>query len=323
MKLFKESLSICTALIILLTTFAVDKSYAIDLPNEPIQPLDNEIQINQKKAKLGELLFNETKLSSDNSVSCASCHNLAGAGADNKAVSPGVNNTVGTRNSPTVFNAVYNFKQFWDGRANTLAEQAAGPITDPVEMGSKWPDVIDTLTADPVYKKYFDDVYGEISETTVTDAIAEFEKTLITTNSPFDKFLLGDANAIDENQKRGYELFKSYGCSSCHQGKNVGGNMFQKFGVLKDINLRKNKSSDLGRYKVTGNQWDKHVFKVPSLRLAVLTAPYFHDGSIDTIEDAVDIMIEFQLGREVPDKDRNDIITFLKSLVGEYQGVAR
>ncbi len=286
-----------------------------------ITPIPESIAVDQAKANLGKRLFFDKRLSTDNSISCASCHDLSAAfGTDAKQFSDGVNGRKGTRNSPTVFNSTFNFKQFWDGRAHDLVEQARGPVTNPVEMGmATWQVVVNKLSSDPVYQDEFDRVFGgKISEDNIVAAIAEYEKILITPNSPFDQFLKGDESAISAQQKQGYELFKAYGCVSCHQGKNVGGNMFQKFGVLKDINLQSGSlNEDLGRYEVTKNEWDKRVFKVPSLRLAVKTAPYFHDGSVKTIEEAVDIMIEFQLGRTVPESDRSSIIAFLESLVGE------
>jgi cytochrome c peroxidase len=309
-------------LLCLLAVFMAAPAFALDLELEPLQPLPTKVEVIAPKAALGKMLFNDKRLSKDNSISCASCHNLGTAGVDKKRFSPGVGGTLGGRNSPTVFNASFNFRQFWDGRAADLVEQAGGPVVNPVEMASEWPDVIAALSKDPQYPALFEAVYGKgskIDESTITQAIAEFEKTLVTANSPFDRYLLGEEGALNANQKHGYELFKSYGCSSCHQGKNVGGNMFQKFGVLKDINLRKSEVDDLGRFNITGNEWEKHVFKVPSLRLAVLTPPYFHDGSVETIQEAVNVMIEFQLGRSVPAEDRDDIIQFLHSLVGEYR----
>ncbi len=288
---------------------------------EPITPIPNQVKVDNNKVSLGKKLFFDTRLSFDNSISCASCHDLkSGFGADGKQFSDGVKGHKGTRNSPTVFNASLNFKQFWDGRANDLAAQARMPVTNPLEMGmASWSEVIEKLNQDPHYPDEFMATFGSgINEDNIVSAIAEYEKTLITPNSPFDQFLLGNESAITEQQKKGYELFKAYGCVSCHQGKNVGGNMFQKFGVLKDINLQTGSlNEDLGRYEVTKNEWDKRVFKVPSLRLAVKTPPYFHNGSVKTIEEAVDIMIEFQLGRSVPETDRTAIISFLESLVGE------
>ncbi len=289
--------------------------------NGPITPLPFSIDVNPRKAELGEKLFFETRLSKDGTISCASCHNLEwGSGTDLKPVSVGVDGQRGERNAPTVINSVFNFTQFWDGRAETLIEQALEPVVNPIEMGMEsWDDAIDNIKKDDFYKSSFDIVYGgKMTAENVADAIAEFQKTLISTNSPFDQFLRGNSRAITENQKRGYQLFQAYGCVACHQGQNVGGNMFQKFGVLKDISLQAGTlGRDLGRFNVTGNQWDKRVFKVPSLRLAVKTPPYFHDGSVATIDEAVDIMIQFQLGREVPEADKSAIVDFLSTLVGE------
>jgi len=289
--------------------------------SEPITPLPESLDIDSAKAQLGKKLFFDKRLSVDDTISCASCHDLAnGFGAENKRVSEGVKRQLGDRNSPTVFNSVFNFKQFWDGRADNLSHQAIAPVVNPVEMGMvSWEDVIQKLAGDQTYAQLSKNIYqSDLSKENIIDAIAEFEKTLITPNSPFDQFLRGNQDAINDTQKQGYRLFQSYGCIACHQGRNVGGNMFQKFGVLKDINLQKGSlSEDLGRYKITGNEWDKRVFKVPSLRLVSKTAPYFHDGSVATLSEAVDIMIQFQLGRKVPEQDKESIIAFLESLAGE------
>lgn len=307
-----------------LSLTAVGINRGLSQSSEPIQPLTT-IAVNETKAALGKRLFFETQLSVDDSISCASCHDIDAWGAENRDVSEGIGRQLGERNSPTVFNSAFNFKQFWDGRADDLSHQALTPVTNPVEMGMiSWDDAIKKLESDQTYIDAFMHAYGkDMSKELIVDAIAEYEKTLITLNSPFDKYLRSEATAISENQKKGYELFKSYGCVSCHQGANVGGNMFQKFGVLKDINMQNgNLSDDLGRYTITKNEWDKRVFKVPSLRLAVKTPPYFHNGSVKTIEEAVDIMIKYQLGRGVPPEDRDSIIDFLGSLVGEKpQGV--
>lgn len=298
--------------------------------NEPIQPLPTSVDVDPAKVEFGKQLFFDKRLSIDGSTSCESCHAIGGDndkwGADNnKSLSSGTGNQLGTRNSPTLYNSVFNFKQLWDGRADTLAHQVRGVVLSPTVMGMKsWEDVVNKLKDDQVYAEQSEKIYGSsLSKENITDAIAEYEKTLITPNSPFDQYLNGDDEAISDIQKAGYQLFKSYGCVSCHQGKNVGGNMFQKFGVLKDISLKTGDlSDDLGRYNVTKNEWDKRVFRVPSLRLATKTPPYFHNGSVKTIEEAVDIMIKYQLGRGVPQKDRDAIIAFLDSLVGEkLQGV--
>lgn len=310
------------------TAFNVNSAHAQS--NEPIQPLPT-VTVNAARAALGKRLFFEKRLSVDDTMSCGSCHDIDAWGAENRDVSEGVKQQLGERNSPTVFNSVFNFKQFWDGRADNLSHQAMAPVTNPVEMGMlSWDDAIKKLKSDQTprrdssYTDAFMRAYSkDISKELIVDAIAEYEKTLITPNSPFDKYLRGESSAISASQKKGYDLFKSYGCVACHQGANVGGNMFQKFGVLKDINMQNgNLSDDLGRYTVTKNEWDKRVFKVPSLRLAVKTPPYFHNGSVKTIEEAVDIMIQYQLGRGVPPEDRDSIIDFLGSLVGEKpQGV--
>jgi len=301
--------------------------------SEPIEPLPTSLDVNKSKVAIGKRLFFDTRLSADGTISCASCHDIDAWGAENRSVSEGIRQQLGDRNSPTVFNSVFNFKQFWDGRADDLSHQAMGPVVNPVEMGmASWSEAIKklkndaTLGKDLSYTAAFLNVYGQgISKELVVDAIAEYEKTLITPNAPFDRYLRGETTAISATQKRGYELFKSYGCVSCHQGANVGGNMFQKFGVLNDISIQEGSlSEDLGRYTVTKNEWDKRVFKVPSLRLATKTAPYFHNGSVATIEEAVDIMIKYQLGRGVPPQDRDAIIAFLESLVGEKpQGVSQ
>ncbi|RBP53592.1 cytochrome-c peroxidase [Arenicella xantha] len=295
--------------------------------SEPILPLPTAVDVDEAKAAIGKKLFFDTRLSADGTISCASCHDLDKWGAETRNVSEGIKRQLGERNSPTVFNTVFNFKQFWDGRADNLSHQALSPVTNPVEMGMiSWDDALAKLQNGPSYSSEFHEVYGQaISKELIVDAIAEFEKTLITPNAPFDRYLRGDSAAINATQLKGYELFKSYGCVACHQGANVGGNMFQKFGVLEDISMQNGSlSDDLGRYTVTNNEWDKRVFKVPSLRLVTKTAPYFHNGSVATIQEAVDIMIKYQLGRGVPTEDRDAIIAFLESLVGEKpQGVSQ
>jgi cytochrome c peroxidase len=285
--------------------------------------LPRSITVSPEKAKLGERLFNDPILSSDNTISCASCHILQLGGTDRQRTSFGVGGKRGAVNAPTVFNTAFNFAHFWDGRAATLEEQAAGPITNPVEMNMAWPEVLAKLQADPEYRADFAKVYPEgITEASVANALASYERTLITPDSPFDRYLRGEHNAIDENARRGYALFKSYGCASCHQGVNVGGNMFQRFGVMGDYfadrgNLTK---ADLGRYNVTGNPDDRYVFRVPSLRNVAITPPYFHDGSTEQLEEAVAIMARYQLGRELSEEDNRLIVAFLKTLTGNLDG---
>ncbi len=287
---------------------------------EPIKPMP-AIEVDVAKAGLGKRLFHDVRLSNDNSVSCASCHHLRAGGDDGRQVSVGIQGKLGAVNAPTVLNANFNFKQFWDGRAETLEDQADGPIQSNIEMGSIWPDVLTKLFQDEDYPRLFSEVYGEdsITRTTVKDAIAEFVRSLTTHNSRFDRWLTGDSSAITEEEEHGYMLFKRYGCVSCHQGAAVGGNMFQVFGVINEYFKKRGNitEADLGRFNVTGNIADRHAFKVPSLRMAAHTAPYLHDGSAETLRDAVDAMFEFQLGREAPDEDKDAIVAFIKTLAGE------
>ena len=291
---------------------------------EPLEPLPTQIDVDPAKVALGKRLFHDPRLSKDGTISCASCHDLASGGDDGAVVSVGVDGRTGTVNSPTVFNVGFNVAQFWDGRAETLEDQIDGPIQNDVEMGSMWPDVIAKLEDDKEYPTLFAGAYPDqgISRGTIKNAIAEFERSLVTPNSRFDRWLKGDEQALTRKEKRGYERFKHYGCASCHQGRNVGGNMFQVFGVLNSyFALRGNiTKTDLGRFNVTGNAEDQHAFKVPSLRMAVHTAPYLHDGSAKTLRDAVDAMFKFQLGRTAPDSDKEAIVAFIKTLAGETGG---
>ncbi len=292
--------------------------------NQPIQPISMPSKLDERKVALGEKLFHDNRLSSSSSVSCASCHVLKLGGADQSASSVGVNGLQGELNSPTVFNVALNISQFWDGRAETLAGQIEGPIHNPVEMGSSWPDIIQKLQSSKEYEALFNKLYEEgITVESIKESITAFEQSLVTLNSPFDRYLLGDEDAISENAKLGYEKFKEYGCVACHQGSNVGGNLYQKLGIMGDYFADRGtgiRPSDLGRYNVTGLEEDKFVFKVPSLRLASLTAPYFHDGSAKTLRQAVQVMIKYQLGRMASKRDEDLIIEFLESLVGEYKG---
>ena len=287
---------------------------------EPIRPIPADVGTDPEKVALGRALFHDPRLSKDNSTACVSCHDLGSGGDDGRRVSVGVDGKLGPINAPTVFNVGLNFKQFWDGRADTLIQQIDGPVQSPIELGTLWPDVIEKLYRHESYPRRFSALYPDgINRETVKDALAEFLKSLTTPDSSFDRWLKGDEHAISNIEKRGYALFKHYGCSSCHQGANVGGNMFQVFGVLNEYFKKRGNitDADLGRYNVTGNPIDRHAFKVPSLRMAALTAPYLHDGSAATLRDAVDAMFEFQLGRDAPDEDKEAIIAFIKSLAGQ------
>ena len=288
---------------------------------EPIAPISRPSGLEPRKVALGERLFRDRRLSADGSLSCLDCHNLATNGADSRPVSTGVKGRLGLIKTPTVYNSGFNFVQFWDGRARTLEEQVSGPILDPLEMASSWPQVIVKLSRDPAYRREFQALYEDgLTAANVRNAIASFERSLVTVDAPFDRYLLGVADALTEPQIRGYRLFKSYGCIACHQGVNVGGNMYQRMGTLGDyFGDRGNLTpADLGRYNATGNELDRHLFKVPSLRLAVRNAPYFHDGSNETLDAAVNTMARYQLGRRLPPGDVTALIAFLNSLVGKH-----
>jgi cytochrome c peroxidase len=292
--------------------------------DEPIQPLPLEVNLDRHKVDLGNQLFHDPRLSGNNTISCASCHNLNRGGTDRLVVSIGINDQKGILNAPTVFNSSFNFKQFWNGRADTLEEQIDSPIHSHREMGSSsWSEIIKKLKQSPEYKASFKSLYPDgITSDNIKNAIATFERSLITPNSRFDRFLRGDEKALSFSEKDGYQLFKSSGCASCHQGINLGGNLFQSLGLFGDYFKDRGNitEADLGRYNVTKDDRDRYVFKVPSLRNIAITSPYFHDGSIKTLVEAVKIMGKYQLGRELSEKDINSIVRFLIALTGEYQG---
>lgn len=310
----------------LLFLFLVLSSAAANLGDrEPIQPLPLDFPHDAQKAALGKTLFQDRRLSGDGTVSCASCHDVTRGGTDGLPVSIGAGGSRGVMNAPTVFNTAFNFRQFWDGRAHTLLEQMDGPISNPVEMDSSWTAAQKKIEADEGYRTSFNRLYGGLTVEAMKDAIHQFERSLVTANAPFDRYLRGDPDAITAEQKRGYEKFKSYGCVSCHQGMNVGGNMFQTMGVMGNYFADRGKETkaDLGRFNVTGRAEDKHVFRVPSLRNVAKTAPYFHDGSAKTLNEAVRIMARYQLGQEISRQDAAAIVKFLESLSGEVPASVR
>lgn len=287
---------------------------------EPIKPIYIPEFIDNEKVALGDSLFHEVLLSKTNTISCASCHQVRnqGGGTDNLPVSVGVEGNLGNINSPTVLNATLNFKQFWDGRAKDLTEQIDGPVHNPKEMGSSWEEVVLKISNVAAYKTAFKANYSDgVTSENIKDAIVQYENTLITP-SRFDQYLLGDTNAITFKEKQGYKLFKKYGCSSCHQGQNVGGNMFQKIGVSENyfVNKKVLNKVDYGRFNETGREEDKFYFKVPSLRNVALTSPYFHDASVQKLEDAIKTMARVQIGREIPPNEIMLIRDFLNSLTG-------
>jgi cytochrome c peroxidase len=285
----------------------------VTLYADAIKPIPLKVNVHPEKVVLGKALFFDTILSKDNTISCATCHDLQNGGDDGLQYSFGINGQKGYINTPTVYNAVFNFRQFWDGHAKDLKEQALGPIRNPVEMGQDLNGLVSKLNQHSGYKKQFMELYPDgVTQENIADALAEYEKTLITPNAPFDRYLRGEEDAISDEAKVGYHLFKFKGCIICHNGVNVGGNLYNKFGIYKDAN-----STNLGRYNVTGRDADKFVFKVPSLRNVALTAPYMHDGRIKTLHDAVEFMTQYQLGRYMKEEEIRAIEAFLKTLTGE------
>jgi len=289
---------------------------------EPILPLPALPVLSAERVALGERLFSDKRFSADQTLACLSCHDLTRGGADGRPFSIGIGGAVGEINAPSVFNSGLSMAQFWDGRALTLEEQVAGPVHNPLEMGSNWSQVLARLTQDDELQADFRRAYPDgLTVNNVSNAIATFERSLQTPNSRFDRYLQGDKAALSPTELEGYRRFRELGCTSCHQGALVGGNMYQKFGVLGDYFAgRTITRADLGRFNVTQRDEDKHVFKVPSLRNVALTAPYFHDGSVATLEQAVLLMGRYQLGRELSELDAQVIAAFLNSLTGEWRG---
>ena len=287
--------------------------------SEPIQPLFKTTRSDQKKIQLGKALFHDVRLSKDNSISCASCHDINSGGDDGRSVSIGVGGRKGSLNAPSILNCSLHVAQFWDGRVRTLREQIESPVHNPVEMDSDWDSILFKLKKDPAMLRRFNSVYSTgLNKTNLVDAIVAFETALITTDAPFDKYLQGETEALSKNAQAGYRLFKSIGCISCHQGRLVGGNMFQEFGVMKDYQSHF-ADDQVGRIRQTNRDVDLHRFKVPSLRNVGTTSPYFHDGQTKSLQDAIRIMAEFQLGEELSATEVQLLEAFLLSLTGELE----
>ncbi|MCU7915570.1 MAG: cytochrome-c peroxidase [Candidatus Thiodiazotropha sp. (ex Gloverina cf. vestifex)] len=298
------------SLALLLATSAVA---AVDEPIQPIKPVQN---INLGQVELGKKLYFDPRLSKSGFISCNSCHNLSMGGTDNLKTSIGHNWQQGPINAPTVLNSSLNVAQFWDGRAADLKAQAGGPIANPGEMAFTHTLAINVLTSIPEYVMEFKQVFGtdKITIDEVTQAIAEFEKTLVTPNAPFDQWLLGNKEALSANQLAGYKLFKESGCVACHNGEAIGGNSFQKMGIMEPYQA---KSPAEGLSAVTGKDTDRFKFKVPTLRNVEMTYPYFHDGEAETLTEAVDVMGRLQLGKKFTEAENMQIVAFLKSLTGD------
>lgn len=291
----------------------------------PVRPLPEHVDLDPAKVRLGHLLFLDRRLSADGTVSCATCHRLDHYGVDGLGHSIGVHGRTDATNAPTVFNSGLNFRQFWNGRAATLEEQVSDAVTDPNELGADWAGVVARLDKDPNLEALSTHAYGHgLDAATVQSAIATFERSLITPDAPFDRYLRGDTHAISASALQGWKLFQKVGCISCHQGIGIGGNMYAKLGIVHDYFAdRTPTQADLGRYSVTGRPEDKYEFKVPSLRNVAMTAPYLHDGSAKTLDQAIDAVARVQLGLKLDPQQRGDIAAFLKSLTGQVPATAK
>ncbi|PRD65917.1 cytochrome C biogenesis protein CcsA [Malikia granosa] len=290
--------------------------YAVGQTQEPITPIQPPKQINLGMSELGKKLFFDPRLSKSGFISCNSCHNLSMGGSDNLQTSIGDKWQQGPINSPTVLNSSLNLAQFWDGRAADLKEQAGGPIANPGEMAFSHTLAVDLLGSIPAYQREFKQVFGKdkVDIDQVTLAIAEFEKTLVTPNARFDQWLLGKQDALSKDELDGYKLFKESGCVGCHNGEAVGGNSFQKMGLVEPY---KGNEKAEGRSAVTGKDADRFNYKVPTLRNVELTYPYFHDGAANTLTEAVDVMGRIQLGKKFTQDENAKIVAFLKTLTGD------
>jgi cytochrome c peroxidase len=306
---------------------------------EPVKALPDIEQVfedldcdpNPKKIALGEKLFHDPRLSHDNTLSCASCHDLRYGGVDRAPTATGINSQRGPINTPTVFNAALSIAQFWDGRAANLQAQAGGPPLAAGEMGSTWPEIVSKINADASYVADFQGAYGDavkspadIKSDYILECISQFECTLITPDSPFDQWLAGDQQALSQDEYDGYQVFKSVGCTTCHYGSSVGGKSFQRLGAKRAYFADEGIVThvDNGRYNVTKDDRDKHVFKVPSLRNVAVTGPWFHDGSKKTLDEAVLAMGKHQLDRDLSARETQQVVAFLKSLTGTFRGAS-
>lgn len=286
---------------------------SVNIPKTPQQ---------EAKIELGKMLCFDPRLSLSGKVSCNTCHDLSTNGADTKPLSIGYAGRKGTVNSPTVFNAEKQIAQFWDGRAKTLAEQATGPITNPLEMAMT-PELAEgVIRSIPGYRPYFEKAFGSKNPTfsEIAEALAAFETTLTTPNAPFERYLKGDKNALTQQQIDGLKLFRRSGCIRCHSGNLLGGTSFQKVGSVRPYVTD---NSSKGRMDVSGKPWDEMMFKVPTLLNVERTAPYFHDGAVKTLPDAVKKMADIQLDMNLSEKQVEEIVAFLESLNGELPKIEK
>jgi len=291
--------------------------------HEPITPIPLTIDVNPQRVELGRRLFEDKQLSSDGTKSCRSCHYMDKGGADGEQFSKSIDGGFRKKNSPSIYNVGLYTLYGWYGLSSNLENVAEAIIKSKKGLATNWPALISKVIQNPEYVRLFKASYTDgIQPENIKNALAEYMRSLITPNSRFDKYLRGDEKALNEQEQEGYRLFKAYGCTSCHQGVAVGGNMVAPFNIFRNY-LEKEKTIDqieFGRFNKTKDERDKYVFRVPSLRNVELTAPYFHDGSTTRLESAVDVMGRYMLGRDIPVEHRKQIAKFLKTLTGEYQG---
>jgi cytochrome c peroxidase len=290
--------------------------------DEPITPIRMQ-GVDAAKADLGERLFHDVALSGSRTVACASCHLLDRGGDDGRSQPIGADGRPLDFNAPTLFNVALNYRLNWRGNFRTLEEHNEAVLLDRRLMHATWEELLPRLRSEKDYVRSFAAIYGDgPTRAQVLDALAAFQRSLLTPNARFDRYLAGERDAITPEEERGYQLFKSYGCAACHQGANVGGNLSQRFGVFSEpiITQWRRTNADLGRFAFTGAENDRYLFRVPSLRNVAVTAPYFHNGAVASLPEAVDIMARVQLGRELPTEDRDLIVKFLTTLTGEYRG---
>ena len=318
----RRARALAAGLALLLATAALAQPRA----PEPISPIPLAPPPDANKARLGRLLFNDVRLSKGNAMACSRCHNLAAGGADGLPKSVAADGSRTPRNTPTILNVASNFRLGWDGRSESLEEQTSAVLHDAGVMASSWDEVRAKLQQDGAMVQHFKAAYADgLQNKNIADALVTYQRSLTTPNSRFDRFLRGDKAALRPDELKGYALFKSNGCVACHQGVGVGGNMFQVFGVIgeRGAYLRKHAGtagSDLGRFSRTRLDDDRYVFRVPSLRNVGLTAPYLHDGSAATLDEAVEIMFRYQLGRTARRDETAMIVKFLLTLSGELDG---
>lgn len=330
LKIQRKTVSLGLGLALVVTSGLSAAGQWQALPEQPPIPADNPQS--PAKVELGKTLYFDPRFSGEGNISCNSCHNVMAGGDDSRPTSIGMHGVRGGRNSPTVWNAAFLSVQFWDGRAPTLEEQAKGPVVNPIEMGMADLDAaMSRLRAIPGYEPMFEAAFPEdeqpVTANNAAKAVAAFERTLITPNSPYDRFVQGEESALTEQQQRGMNTFADVGCTSCHSGPNFSGpqlpmgtGFFQRFPLFpgSDYEARYALLDDTGRQEVTGKSSDQYMWRVPGLRNVALTAPYFHNGSVRTLDEAVRVMAKTQLNRELDPAQVSDIVAFLNALTGEF-----